>query len=162
MTRPPWVDAAMGSLGEREQLGPNDSPWIRAMWDKFKGRWLLGQPWCGGAMAFWMESCGISHPKAFYRARAWLDWGTPIAAPVVGAVVVFDRPGGAHVGIVVGKDVRGNLMVIGGNQGDSVSVAPFSTLRLVGYRWPSEALSSYAHGPLPVFSSRDPVSTNEA
>jgi uncharacterized protein (TIGR02594 family) len=162
MIEPHWLRHARESIGQRETLGPNDSPWIRRMWAKLNGSWLLGQPWCGGAMAFWMHACGIKAPAAYYRAKAWLDWGTPVAAPAVGAVVVFDRQGGGHVGLIVGKTDDGRLLVLGANQRDSVSIAAFDQKRAVGYRWPSEWMALLPVGALPVIAHAGANSTNEA
>ncbi len=53
-----------------------------------------------------------------------------------GCVVVFERAGGGHVGLVVGETAGGRLLVLGGNQGDAVSVAAFQRERVVAYRWP--------------------------
>ena len=54
----------------------------------------------------------------------------PLQAPTVGCVVVFEREGGGHVGLVVGADTKGRLLVLGGNQGDAVSIAPFDRSRV--------------------------------
>ena len=161
MSRPVWLDIARMDIGVRETLGPNDSPWIRAMWAKLSGMWLLGQPWCGGAVAHWFNQCGIASPKAYYRAKAWADWGTALSAPVVGCVVVFTRQGGGHVGFVTGQDKAGNLLVLGGNQGDQVSERAFPRIRATAYRWPAGVPAPVAPGPLPVLASAA-MSTTEA
>lgn len=161
-TEPDWLTHAGQDLGKRETLGPNDAPWLRAMWASLSGSWLLGQPWCGGAVAHWMAQSGIQYPKHYYRAKAWLDWGSTLTAPLVGAVVVFDRKGGGHVGLIVGKDTRGRLMVLGGNQGDAVSIAPFDMARVLGYRWPIERLAMLPTGGLPIVASAGESSMNEA
>lgn len=80
--------------------------------------------------------------------------------PVRGCVVVFERKGGGHVGLVEGRDQFGRLLVIGGNQGDAVSLAAFETARVLGYRWPVGVPLPSA--PLPTFAGGVPVSTNEA
>jgi uncharacterized protein (TIGR02594 family) len=162
MLEPEWLRLARKDIGSRETLGPNDSPLIRRILGLLGAMWLRGQPWCGGAVAHWVRPCGIALPKHWYRARAWLDWGVPIAAPAVGAVVVFERTGGGHVGLVVGKDQAGRLMVLGGNQGDAVSIAPFDQRRVLGYRWPAEQMALLKTGPLPVMTASGPASSNEA
>jgi uncharacterized protein (TIGR02594 family) len=159
---PPWLTAARSSEGVVETLGPNDSKWIRRMWASLSGSWLLGQPWCGGAMAYWMQQALVSYPRAYYRAKAWLAWGVPISYPAVGAVVVFERSGGGHVGLIVGLDKIGRLMVLGANQGDAVRVSAFSTDRVLGYRWPAEQLALLSDAPLPILAASGPLSTNEA
>lgn len=160
---PIWVAIAESDLGVREELGPNDSAWIRRMWSRLAGSWLLGQPWCGGALAYWMQGAGIAYPRAYYRARAWLDWGIHLTTAVPGCVAVFDRAGGGHVGIVVGINMLGQLLVLGGNQGDAVSIAPFLQSRVLGFRWPAEHAELLKDaGHLPVLASRSPPSRNEA
>lgn len=158
---PPWLRIARHDIGQRETQ-PNDSPWLRRMLAALGAAWLLGQPWCGGAVATWVRAAGVAAPKAWYRAKAWLDWGTPIASPAVGAVVVFERQGGGHVGLVVGRDTRGRLLVLGGNQGDAVSIAPFDPARVIGYRWPTDQLARLRVGALPVYAAAGVASSNEA
>jgi uncharacterized protein (TIGR02594 family) len=92
-------------------------------------------PWCGTFVAAMMEPWAPL-PKHWYRARAWLDWGVPLEHPEVGCVVVFERQGGCHVGFVVGRDLANNLLVLGGNQGNRVSIAAFPRERVLGYRRP--------------------------
>ena len=132
----PWVKFAKASIGQSETLGPNDSPWIRKVLASLAGSWLLGQPWCGAACARWMKDAGKGIPKHWYRAKGWLDWGTPLKAPVPGCVCVLEREGGGHVFLVLGKTAKGDLVGIGGNQGNKVSIAAFPVSRVVGYRWP--------------------------
>jgi uncharacterized protein (TIGR02594 family) len=57
--------------------------------------------------------------------------------PAYGAVAAISRDGGGHVGFVVGEDMQ-NIYLLGGNQNNRVSIAPFSKARFVpeSYRWP--------------------------
>jgi uncharacterized protein (TIGR02594 family) len=145
MTEPTWLVAARADIGQRETLGPNDSPWIRRMLEKLNAKWLLGQPWCGGAVAVWMQAAGCEIPKHWYRARAWSDWGQRLDRPAHGCIVTFARSGGGHVGLVVGEGVNGDLLVLGGNQGDAVNVRAFPRDRVLAYRWPpGRDLPSYS------------------
>ena len=133
----PWVEAARRDIGQRETLGPNDSPWIRAMLADLGQSWLVGQPWCGGAMAKWAKAGGFALPRAWWRARAWAEWGQPLPSPVFGAIAVFDRKGGGHVGIVTGRTASGGLVILGGNQGDEVNEREFpASRRPIAQRWP--------------------------
>jgi uncharacterized protein (TIGR02594 family) len=159
-TEPEWLDIARNDLGSTESLGPNDSPLIRKALAKLNGLWLKGQPWCGSIMAYWMQQCAISYPKDYYRAKAWLSWGTA-CGPVVGAIVVFERTGGGHVGICVARDHRAFLRVMGGNQGDAVKESTFDPARVLGYRWPPGKPFINAKQ-LPVIVGDGEVSKNEA
>ncbi|MEG8021785.1 hypothetical protein [Sphingomonas aerolata] len=72
------------------------------------------------------------------RARkSWASWGSRLRperlAP--GAVLVFDRPGGGHVGFYVGEDATA-YHVLGGNQSNAVTVTRIAKGRLTASRWP--------------------------
>jgi len=163
MNEPLWLTAARLDIGQRETLGQNDSPWLRRMLDKLGAKWLLGQPWCGSVLAAWMRAAGCEPAKSWFRARAWLDWGVPIESPVLGCVVVFERTGGGHVGLVVGEARDGRLMVLGGNQSNSVNIAPFDRARVLGYRWPAETDNMLNTGQrLPMLQASGASSSNEA
>jgi uncharacterized protein (TIGR02594 family) len=157
---PEWIDIARNDLGSTESLGPNDSPLIRKALAKLNGLWLKGQPWCGSIMAYWMQQCALPYPKDYYRAISWAGWGTA-CGPVVGAVVVFRRDGGGHVGICIGRDRRGYLRVLGGNQGDAVKESLFDPKRVLAYRWPPGRAFVDAKQ-LPVTGEGGEVSRNEA
>lgn len=154
MIEPHWLREARESIGLREVPGSATSPVI-AGWLASLGAWWRDDatPWCGTAVAAWMKACGIPRPKHWYRAKGWLDWGTPMAAPAVGCIVVFERQGGGHVGLVVGKDAAGRLQVLGGNQGDAVNIRAFDTARVIGYRWPPLQDPMRVGAALPVLAS---------
>ena len=159
---PSWIARGRAHIGLREVPGKGDNPIIQ--------RWLRGlrawwsddaTPWCGTFCAAMLQPDGFRLPQHWYRARAWLNWGEVVQQPVYGAIVVFERQGGGHVGFVVGVDERNRLMVLGGNQGDAVSVAPFDRSRVLGYRYPYGTPIPTA--PAPLLASRGAMaSSNEA
>lgn len=108
-----------------------------------------------------MDTVGHILPKNWMRARAWADWGIRLSAPVLGCIVVFERQGGGHVGFVVGRTVRGDLVVLGGNQGNKVSISPFSRDRVLAYVWPP-SVPMPMHQGLIVLADHGQLSTNEA
>lgn len=136
-TDPLWLAFAQADLGLREIPGKQTAPKIKQWLIDLRAWWTDDEtPWCGTALAAWMTQAGIDPPKAYFRAKSWLDWGLPIQVPRRGCIVVFGRDGGGHVGIVTGKTPDGQLTVLGGNQGDSVSERAFPTSRVLGYRIP--------------------------
>ncbi len=147
---PCWLRVARGDLGLAELAGKNDAPFLRRWQAQLGVPWLGPSPWCGVAVAHWLRECDVAAPRAFYRARAWLDWGHVMPVPAVGSVVVFERTGGGHVGFVVGKTPANRLAVLGGNQKDQVSIASFPRERVLGYRWPNEAIGSMDYEALPL------------
>jgi hypothetical protein len=73
------------------------------------------------------------------------------------------RDGGGHVMIVVGQDQHGNVMGVGGNQSDAVTVVPFALKRLnKGFWWPDSVGNPPINRPLPVVRSDGRISSNEA
>lgn len=132
-----WIDIARKHIGLKEVPGSANNATIVKWLIELNAWWRSDlTPWCGTFCAACLKEAGITPPKAFYRAKAYLDWGMPLAVPTYGCIVVFTRTGGGHVGFVVGKDEKNRLLVLGGNQGDAVSVAPFDMSRVAGYRWP--------------------------
>lgn len=162
MTEPKYLTYARSFIGQREIGATNKAPFIFNMAKKLNVLWLYGQPWCGMFVADCLDKFKYPIPKHFYRAKAWLDYGTEIDEPCHGCIVIFDRKGGGHVGFAVGKDNAGNLLVLGGNQGNAVSIAKFNIKdrKPVGYRLPQGYW--LPKSPLLTLSSVAEVSENEA
>lgn len=134
---PLWLLEARRHHGVAEVPGPKNSPVIQSWLHKLRAWWVDDEtPWCGVFVAACMDTVGIKLPKLWMRAKSWAEWGTRLSAPVPGCVVVLERQGGGHVGFVVGRSAKGDLMVLGGNQGNRVSIAPFERSRVVAYVWP--------------------------
>ena len=70
-----------------------------------------------------------------YWARNWLLFGQAVQ-PIIGAVLIFERGSGGHVGFAVGQDDT-HFYVLGGNQSDAVTIARIAKSRLLGARWPA-------------------------
>lgn len=166
MTGPAWLDLARSFVGQKEIKGPHHNPHILKWWKKMGAPFTDDEtPWCGAFVGGVLADIGIKPAANGAAARAWSSFGKKLDRPAVGAIVVFWRGSRSgyqgHVGFVVGKDKFGNLMVLGGNQGDMVSIKPFSTDRVLAYRWPGIAPFQDRFN-LPVLSSDGRVSTNEA
>ena len=132
-----WIAEARRHLGTAEVPGPQTSPVIDAWLHKLRAWWTDDEtPWCGVFVAACVEVAGFHLPKYWMRATAWADWGSRLSAPIYGCIVVFERKGGGHVGFVVGSSAQGGLMVLGGNQGNKVSILPFDRNRVLAYVWP--------------------------
>ena len=158
---PLWVQAGRKHVGLAEIPGKDTAPTI-ARWLKRLGAWWDDDatPWCGTFVAACLDEVGLPKPQHWYRAKAYLDYGVSVAMPTLGAITVFDRKGGGHVGFCVGRNDHGALMILGGNQGDRVSIAAFDTTRVLGYRWPPGA--PYTSQPLARYVGNFKLSTNEA
>lgn len=159
MMDPAWLADARAHVGLREVYGAPTEPTIQK-WLTTLGAWWRDDetPWCGTFVAGILKPHGFDLPKHWYRAKGWLDWGMKLEQPELGCIVVFERQGGGHVGFVTGRDRLGNLVVLGGNQGDAVNERSFSKDRVLGYRWPIGA-RFWAAGLPPVEAG---LSTREA
>lgn len=165
-----WLDHAMTYLGLAEVKGPKHNPKIQS-WLKMLGlSWRDDETaWCGTFVGGVLKEVGMSTVTNPAGARNWEKYGVKLDRPALGCIVTFWRGSpknwSGHVGFVVGKDKFGNLMVLGGNQGDTVSIKPFSLepgkTRVTAYRWPSLWPAEHRFN-LPLIHSDGRISTNEA
>jgi uncharacterized protein (TIGR02594 family) len=164
MTEPNWLTIARKYVGVSEIPGKATAPVIARWLRDLKSWWSDDEtPWCGTFVGAVLRESGMPVAKHWYRAKDWLNWGIPIADAAPGCVVVYDRAGGGHVGFAVARDTQGRILTLGGNQGNRVSIAPFDTLRVLGYRWPADRFAELtAAGPLPVVKAAGASSGNEA
>lgn len=130
---------ALRDYGLVETVGPKVSPEILAMAQEVGAQDYTSDEtsWCGLAMGAWTTRAGGKPPAGFLAARSWLTWGEPVENPQVGDVCVLWRedPNSwkGHVGIFIAR--RGPLLyLLGGNQGNTVTVASYHATRLLGYR----------------------------
>jgi len=162
---PEWLVTALAHVGLREIAGAKHEPRILALWRKL-GLPIRDDetPWCAGFVGAMLEDAGIRSTRSA-AARSYQSWGGQLAQPARGAIVVFWRGSptswSGHVGFVVGRDARNRLMVVGGNQGNAVSIAPFDTGRVLSYRWPT-ALPPPSDYRLPLIESSAASSEDEA
>ena len=160
---PRWLTAARRNQGVREIAGPRHSATIMGWLSRLKS-WIKDDetPWCGTFVAAMMQEAGLPYPKEFPRAKAWAEYGARLLpdrlAP--GAILVFSRDGGGHVGFYVGEDAT-FYHVLGGNQGNAVSIVKIAKSRCIATRWPRG--EPVIGGPVwPKMAAAAPVSTNEA
>lgn len=140
---PKWLTLARADLGTEEISGPDANPRIMTYYKAAGADWAKDDdvPWCGAACAAWVSGAGWPVPVEAARARAWLEWGDKLDTPRIGAVTVFARgtdPQAGHVALFL-EDKGDKVMVLGGNQGDAVSITSYPKSALLGYRWPTGA-----------------------
>ena len=126
-----WMEIARGELGQKEVKGAKHNPRII---EYHKTTTLKGTtdeiPWCSSFVNWVMKQAGYPGTNSA-AARSWLNYGQRLAAPVPGCIVVLSREGGGHVGFYMGQDSYG-LKILGGNQGDAVTVAHYPAGRCLG------------------------------
>jgi uncharacterized protein (TIGR02594 family) len=161
MTEPRWLEIARSRVGVREVPGPKHSSVILGWLARLKS-WIKDDetPWCGIFVASVMQEAGLPYPDIYPRAKAWADWGANLRSTHVapGAVLVFSRNGGGHVGFYVGEDATA-YHVLGGNQGNAVNATRILTARCIAIRWPRG--EPVMGGPVRLAASGD-LSRNEA
>lgn len=174
-----WIGKARLHVGLREIKGVQHNPNIIKMLDEMgqfsneaRAWWRDDEmPWCGLFVGWIMGSSGRYVVKEWFRAKEWASHLLAhLAAPAYGCIAVMDRVGGGHVGFVVGKDARGNIMLLSGNDSDMVRIAPFDPRRITGYYWPSrwidgapmKSVPAAGRYDLPLLHSDGRLSTNQS
>ena len=141
MVEPAWMRMARHFIGETEKPGELHNQKIVEMFR------LVGQadylrdeiPWCAAAVGACLSLAGYKNTQSAL-ARSYQDFGRDLEGrPIEGCIVVLKRgPAGSgqgHVGFYAGQR-DGRILVLGGNQGDSFSIAAFAKSRVISYRWP--------------------------
>lgn len=166
---PPWLTLARSHIGTAEIAGIKHNAKVVSWWQAIRAPFRDDEtPWCAAFVGAMLEMSGIRSTRSA-AARSYARWGTAINPPAVGAVVVFSRPGNSwsgHVGFAVGRDQAGNIMCLGGNQGNAVNIRPFAPGRVISYHWPTERIelldAAHTTFPLPLLASDGRPSQNEA
>lgn len=135
---PPWMAIARGEMGTQEQPGPTDNPRIIAYHATTTLHATTDEvPWCSSFVSWCIEQAGIRGTRSA-AARSWLTWGEGLEHPILGCIVVLSRgsnPAAGHVGFWM-EEQTGRVQLLGGNQGNAVSLSTFDAARILGYRWP--------------------------
>ena len=138
----PWFEMAERLIGTQEDTSYRSNPKIM-QWAKDIGGWVASYykddsiPWCGLFVAHCFSSVGVDFEiKNPLSALAWNQFGVK-CEPCPGAVMVFTRSGGGHVGFYVSEDDT-TFHILGGNQSDSVNITKVAKARFVGARWPKD------------------------
>jgi uncharacterized protein (TIGR02594 family) len=138
----PWFDIAMQELerGVSEVPGSGANPRIV---EYLRSTSLGGAmassdetAWCSAFVNFCVEKAGFAGTDSA-MARSWLNWGRGTNTAVTGCIVVFERgaPPSGHVAFYVSES-GGMIKVLGGNQGNKVSIQEYDRDRLLGFRVP--------------------------
>ena len=137
---PKWLEVAEKELGQHEVAGPESNPRII---EYHKSTTLKATsdevPWCSSFVNWTMQESGFKGTRSA-AARSWVSWGKELKKPEFGCVIVLkrgDSPSSGHVGFWVGEGPD-HVKVLGGNQGDQVSIANFNKSNVIAYRWPRE------------------------
>ena len=140
-------DIAQRFVNVKEAPGKASNPHILAML-RLDSAWPDGDdvPWCSAFVNYIAWLLRLPRSKSL-RARSWLLVGTPVSLSKAKAgtdVVILKRGGGdqpgpdvieapGHVGFYAGHE-GDDILILGGNQSDSVNITRYSKDRLLGIR----------------------------
>lgn len=145
MTEPKWLTIARGEIGVTEIEGPKSNSRIVEY-----AKVAIGveapdsEAWCAKFVGWVFAKDGLDETTGTRKAnaRSYLDWGEKLDKPALGCVVVFWRVSPkswqGHVGFYIRSDST-HVWVLGGNQGNKVSIAKYPKSQVLGYRWPKKA-----------------------
>lgn len=143
MKLPPWLEFAEKQKGITEIFGKENNETI-VMWLKdLNADWHNDEvPWCGVFIAKCLQETGYSYPKHWASALAYANFGVRLSKPALGCIAVkkrirSDGTIGGHVTFIVGKNQKGELIGLGGNQSDSVCYKVFQEDDFIAFVWPS-------------------------
>ena len=136
-------DIALRFVGMKEIPGVGANPAVLAML-RLDDTWPEGDetPWCSAFVNYVAWLLRLPRSKSL-AARSWLSVGDVV--PLVGTmqptcaavrgfdVVILERGAGGHVGFFSAFE-QDRVWLLGGNQGDAVSVASFDKQRILGVR----------------------------
>lgn len=143
-----WLAEAWREFGQAEYAGGRENPRIIALFREVGHAQIKNDEvaWCAAFCGACLERAGIRSTRSLL-ARSYLDWGQQLEKPRAGAIAVFRRgndPTKGHVGFWLAETDE-DVLLLGGNQSNAVSVVRYPKSRLLALRWPSDVKSDPAN-----------------
>lgn len=163
MAEPAWLIVAGNYLGTMEVVGKGSTPAIMG-WAKRLGGWVRefytddDIPWCALFINACLDEVGLKGTGSL-AAKSFEAWQLALTTPSLGAILVFTRAGGGHVGFYLGETAT-RYRVRGGNQSNAVTDTWIDKARLTAIRWPL-AVPEPTGGPIVLSDDGLPASVNE-
>lgn len=139
---PPWIPLALGEIGVLEDTRPGKShPRIEQFHAITSGGAAPDDvPWCASYVSWVLEMAGVKSTKS-KMAASYATWGVVCPRLAFGCVVLMgksdkDAAGSGHVGFAIGAVGATDFLLLGGNQGDRVSVDYRKVANIAALRWP--------------------------
>jgi len=141
----PWLSVARAEMEREveEVAGSGDNPRILEYFTATS--YVAGHdeaPWCSAFVNWCLRQSGFEGTGSA-AARSWLAWGRGVDAPMPGCVVVLWRgspdSSQGHVGFYQGpsSELPAHIDLLGGNQGNRVSIRAYPQERVLAYRMPA-------------------------
>ena len=157
---------AIKHYGILEHPGKGSDPNILA-WAKEVGvyGWYTDDdiPWCGLFVGVVVKRCGYPIKSDLLSALSWARFGQGVASgkEKLWDIMVFVRPGGGHVGFLVGENSHA-FLIYGGNQHNAVGFAWIDKTRLLTAVRPIYKIGEPSNVRQIVLSETGDLSINEA
>ena len=133
-------EVAKKYIGVKEIAGEKHNPVIVNFFKNTTGKEYGDEvSWCSAFVSSCLQEAGFKHTGKL-NARSYLTYGVSVKNnPKQGDIVVFWRNSPesweGHVGFYAGENEK-NILVLGGNQGNQVSIAEYPKSRLLDIRRP--------------------------
>ena len=133
---PKTISEGLELLGTKELVGKASNPVILE-WAKECGIAYIDDdvPWCGLFASVVTKRAGWEPVASPLWARNWANFGNKVSKPGLGDILVFERGTGGHVGFYIAEDDTA-YHVLGGNQGNMVSITRIAKDRLLSANRP--------------------------
>ena len=129
----PWMDVAIGELGVQEIRGKKHNERIIEYHSTTNLNFDKDEiPWCSSFVNWCLYQVGIVGTNNAL-AYSWLHYGMELNKPAYGAIAIMNY---SHVGFVAGINDDHRIILLGGNQGDAVTLSPNSSKLVKSYRYP--------------------------
>ena len=131
----PWMDKAESQLGVKERTNNNDGRQVETYLKSVGLGPGKNSYWCGAFVNWSLNESGIDGVKKPSWALNWRKFGESLDQPAYGAIATKTRNGGGHVGFVAGRTPGGSIVLLGGNQDNSVNYSPYPA-SVLKYNYP--------------------------
>lgn len=130
---------ALTQFGVREVAGvDNNNPEILKYFKEIGQSWVKNDEmaWCSAFINWCAKASGYEYTGAL-NARSWLAVGRISDKPEMGDIVILWRESKqswkGHVGILI-KELEDSVLILGGNQGNEVSIKAYPKERVLSIR----------------------------
>ncbi|MCL4501648.1 MAG: LysM peptidoglycan-binding domain-containing protein [Deltaproteobacteria bacterium] len=90
-------------------------------------------PWCSAFVNWCITQAGLKGTGSA-AASSWRNWGQKLTQPRLGCIVVLNH----HVGFYAGA-AGDQIVLLGGNQSNTINTEKKDSGEVLAYRWPSNA-----------------------
>lgn len=150
-----WITIAKKEIGVKELPREKHNSRIIEYHHATSGMFNSDEvPWCSSFVNWTMNECNIEKTNDA-TALSWKKWGQNLGkVPAYGSIAIINYGNGrGHVGFVVGRNKKGYIIILGGNQSDQVKLSAYSEKKIEQFVYPNGYIPSYED--LPILDNED-------